>query len=387
MAWPWRAGDATAEPPRATAGDRQRLVEDFKRLCSIESPSRRERAVADVIEAELRGLGLNVREDRSASATGSDAGNLVAVIDAPPGGRTIMLCAHMDTVPLEAPIEVIEEDGFFTNARDGVLGADNKAAVAVILAIARRLAGGSSPVGIELVFTTCEERALAGAKALGGPPLESEFGFVFDHASPIGDLIVAAPTYYRIEGRFRGHAAHAGIRPERGRNAIGAAAAAISRLELGRLDEGTTANVGRIEGGTAPNVVAERCHVELEARGLDHERATAVVTQIVDTFSEVASDAECDVEAIVDEQFRGYRVTRSSPPVVAAAGALESLGIEPRYVATGGGSDANVFQERGLPCLNVANGTERNHQPDERVSRAALETMLDVALGIVAAGA
>lgn len=387
MAWPWGAGDATVEPPRATAAERQRLVEDFTQLCSIESPSGRERGMADVIEAELRGLGLNVREDGSTSATGSDAGNLVAVIDAPPGGRTIMLCAHMDTVPLEARIEVIEEDGFFTNARDGVLGADNKAAVAVFLAVARRLTAGSSPVGIELVFTTCEERALAGARALGGPPLESEFGFVFDHASPIGDLIVAAPTYYRVEGRFRGHAAHAGIRPERGRNAIGAAAAAISRLELGRLDEGTTANVGRIEGGTAPNVVAERCRVELEARGLDHERATAVVTQIVDTFSEVASDAECDVEAIVDEQFRGYRVTRSSPPVVAAAGALESLDIEPRYVATGGGSDANVFQERGLPCLNVANGTERNHQPDERVSRAALETMLDVALGIVAAAA
>ena len=386
MAWPWRAGESAIAPLLGSPEERERLVADFVRLCAIESPSGHERAVADLIAVELREIGLEVAEDASASVTGSDAGNLVARIEGPAGARTIMLCAHMDTVPLDAPVEVVETEGFFSNAHDGVLGADNKAAVAVMLGVARRLAREPAQVGIELVFTTCEERSLAGAKALDAT-LTSELGFVFDHASPIGDVIVAAPTYYRLEARFRGHAAHAGIRPEEGRNAIVAAANALARVRLGRLDEGTTANVGRIEGGTAPNVVAERCRLELEARSLDHGRATAVVTELVEAFTEVASDADCDLETIVDEQFRGYRLTRSAPPVVAATAALEALGIEPRYVSTGGGSDANVFQARGLACVNMANGTERNHQPDERVSRAALETMLDVALGVVAASA
>ena len=150
------------------------------------------------------------------------------------------------------------------------------------------------------------------------------------------------------------------------------------------MDAETTANVGTIKGGTAANVVAEHCTVELEARSIDHERAASVVRHMVDTITEAASDAECDVETTVEEMNRGYRMARTSPPVAVTAAALEALGIEPSYITTGGCSDANIFVAAGLPCLNVANGTERNHQPDESVTVEALETMLDVTLGIVA---
>jgi len=375
---------SSATVPRATREEKDRLLEDFVRLCEIESPSRRERQCVDAMARELRGLGLHVEEDSTGTETGSDSGNLLARMEGPEDARTIMLCAHLDTVPLEGPVEVARENGNLTNKHQAILGADNKAAVAVILAVARRFASGGSPVGIELVFTTCEEIGLRGAKAFDRGVLRSEYGFVFDHASPIGELIVASPTYYRIGARFRGHAAHAGIRPEAGRNAVAAAANAISRLELGRLDPETTANVGTIKGGTAANVVAEHCTVELEARSIDHDRASGIVSHMVDTITEAASDAECDVETTVEEMNRGYRMARSSPPVAVTAAALEEHGFEPSYVSTGGCSDANIFVAAGLPCLNVANGTERNHQPDESVTVEALETMLDVTLGIVA---
>jgi tripeptide aminopeptidase len=288
----------------------------------------------------------------------------------------------MDTVPLTAPVDVVERDGRLENRGDGILGADNKAAVAVIVEAARRWAAEPPPIGIEILFTTCEERALAGAKAFDQSKLRAGYGFVFDHATPIGELIVAAPTFYRIDADLHGQAAHAGMRPEDGRNAIAAAASAIARLELGRLDEKTTANVGRIEGGTAVNVVAERCHVELEARSLDDTRAAEVASRIVDAFTEAASDGECDLETIVEEQFRSYALARTSPPVGLAAAALDARGIEPRFVSTGGGADANVFVNRGLQVLNVANGTHNAHQPDEYVTVDALETMLDVVLEI-----
>ena len=283
------------------------MVDHFVRMCEIPSPSRSERAMVDHLGGELRALGLEVAEDQSAERTGSDSGNLLARLPGPPGARTILLCAHVDTVPLAAPVDVVERDGDFENRNEAILGADNKAAVAVIAAAARRLLLQGSPVAVELLFTTCEERALAGAKALDRGLLDAELGFVLDHATPIGDLIVAAPTFYRVEADFRGHAAHAGIRPEEGRNAIAAAAGAINALELGRLDEETTANVGRIEGGTATNVVAERCHVELETRSLDHGRAIEAAQRMVDVLTEAASDTECDVETVVEEQFRGYR--------------------------------------------------------------------------------
>ena len=372
---------ATLAP--AAEAERERLLDEFAQLCGIESPSLSERPMADAVTAELHACGLEVQEDGTATATGSDSGNLLARIPGPEGSRTILLCAHLDTVPLAAPVEVVREAGVFRNANEAILGADNKAAVAVLLAVARRLTAEGSPVGVELLFTTAEELALRGAKEVERGGLRSEFGFVFDHASPIGELIVAAPTYFRLEARFRGAAAHAGIRPEDGRNAIAAAATAISAMRIGRIDDQTTANVGTIEGGTAANVVAEHCRVELEARSLDDETAGRLIGEMVDACSEAASDAECDVETLVEQLFRGYRLPRTAPPVAAATAALESLGIEPVYISTGGGSDANALIAAGLPVLNVANGTEGNHQPDESVTTEALERTLDLALATV----
>jgi tripeptide aminopeptidase len=369
--------------PRATPEERERLLAEFVRLCEIESPSGRERAMADAVSAELRDLGLEVDEDGTGPETGSDAGNLLACVPGPEGGRTILLCAHLDTVPLDAPVEVVREDDVLSNRHDAILGADNKAAVATILGAARRLVREGAPVGVELLFTTSEELVLRGAKAFDRGRLGAEFGFVFDHASPVGELIVAAPTYYRLEASFRGAAAHAGIRPEAGRNAIMAAARALASMRIGRLDEETTANVGHIDGGTASNVVAERCRVELEARSLDETKAGEVVASMVDACSEAASDADCDVETSVERLLQGYRLPRTSPPVAVAGAALEGLGIEPAYIGTGGASDAHAFIAGGLTVLNVANGTEHNHQPDESVTVDALETMLDLTLGIV----
>jgi tripeptide aminopeptidase len=371
----------------ASSAERERLLDDFVRLCEIESPSRSERAVADAVKAELERLGLTVEEDDTASETGSDAGNLLARIDGPPDSRTILLCAHLDTVPLAGPVEVTQENGVLSNRHEAILGADNKAAVATILAAARRLTAEGAPVGVELLFTTCEEQALAGAKALDPARLRSEFGYVFDHASPIGELVTASPTYYRLEADFRGQAAHAGIRPEAGHNAIVAAARAIAAIEIGRLDEATTANVGQIEGGTAANVVAERCKVVLEARSLDDVRAGEVVSSMVDAIAEAASDLECDVETAVERLFRGYKLARTAPVVETAAEALRSIGTEPVYINTGGGSDANALIAADLPMLNIANGTKGNHQPDEAVTVDALETTLDLTLAIVAASA
>ncbi len=381
------AGGRVRSVRASSPHERERVLDDFVRLCEIESPSRRERTMADAVRADLERLGLDVEEDGSAPDTGSEAGNLLARIPGPEGARTILLCAHLDTVPLAAPVEVVRANGVLSNRHEAILGADNKAAVATVLGAARRLAAEGSPVGLELLFTTCEELALAGAKAFERARLRSELGFVFDHASPVGELVTASPTYYRLEADFRGQAAHAGIRPEAGRNAIAAAAQAVAAMRIGRLDEWTTANVGQIQGGTAANVVAERCQVVLEARSLDDARAGEVVSSMVDAVAGAASDAECDVETSVERLFQGYRLARTAPVVEVAAAALLATGIEPTYINTGGGSDANALIAAGLPVLNVANGTERNHQPDESVTVEALERMLDVTLAIVEAAA
>jgi tripeptide aminopeptidase len=371
----------------ASAAEKERLAETFVRLCEIESPSGREREIADAVKNELTSLGLAVTEDDTTSQTQAGSGNLLARIPGTEGSRTVVLCAHLDTVPLSDAVEVEVVDGYYVNRLDAILGADNKAAVAVLLALARRYAAGGAPVGCELLFTASEENGLRGARAFDKSQLQSEFGYVFDHATPIGELVVAAPTYYQISAEFRGRPAHSGIRPEEGRSAIVAAAKAIDALELGRLDAETTANVGRIEGGTATNVVPARCEVVAEVRSLDHARATTRTQELVDALTWAASTTETDVDVQIEEQFRAFRLPESHPSVVAAASALRDCGVDPVYTATGGGSDASAFHAKGFTCLNVANGTEHNHTADERVSVGALEKMLDVSIALLARAA
>jgi tripeptide aminopeptidase len=374
---------------RAQEGEREQLNELFAELCAIESPFRNERACADRVAAELRALGLEVSEDGAGAVVGADAGNLFARIPSrdevagAPAGPSILLCAHLDTVPLTGPVEPVLVDEGWENRHEAILGADNKAAVAVILQVARRAVAEPPPVAIELLFTVCEENALAGAKAFDVATLRSAFGFVFDHATPIGEVIVASPTYHRVVADFRGLAAHAGIEPELGRSAIAAASKAVAAMSLGRLDEETTANVGIVAGGSGVNVVPDHCRIEAEARSIDDAKVEAAVAEMVDHMHDGANAAECDVDVTVEVLFRGYRVRPSAPQLAAAEAALQACGYVPRRIASGGGSDANAFIAAGFPCLNLANGTERAHQVDERVSVAALDGMLDVVLALV----
>ena len=359
----------------ASEAEKARLADLFVALCRIPSPFGQERECADRVLAELRGMGIAADEDAT--------GNLLARI---PGRseRTVLLCAHLDTVETEAPIDPVLVDGGWENAHDGILGADNKAALAVMLEVARRASVEGSPVGLELLFTVSEENALAGAKAFDASRLTSDFGYVFDHATPIGEVVVASPTYFRLEASFHGKAAHAGIRPEDGRSAVLAAALAIAAMPLGRIDAQTTANVGSVQGGVgSTNVVPERCRVLAEARSLDPARVEEVVAAMVDALHDGAAQAECDVDVISEKLFTGFRVRPGAPELAAAEAALRACAYEPKRIQTGGGSDANALQAAGFPCLNLANGTERNHEPTERVSVPALEGMLDVALALL----
>ncbi len=369
---------------QASEAERTRLGDTFAQLCRIESPSGRERPCTDWVKAELTGMGIEVMEDGSGPEAGSDAGNLLARL-AGRSGETILLCAHLDTVPLAAAVDPVVVDGGWENANEAILGADNKAAVAVMLELTRRLVQASElpEVGVELLFTVCEEVALRGARAFDAAQLRSPFGYVFDHASPIGEIVLASPTYYRIQAEIHGRAAHAGVRPETGRSAIAAAARAIAAMPLGRLDAETTSNVGTITGGTNANVVPEICRLEAEARSLSSQRAEALATELVDHLQEGADAGECDLDVTVERMFEGFRVRPREPHVALAERALRVSGFEPRPISTGGGSDANALMSSGFRCLNLANGTERNHEPTERVSVDALESMLEVAIALV----
>jgi tripeptide aminopeptidase len=362
------------------------LVDLFLELCAIPSPSGQERIVADRVGAYLTDLGLEWDEDDAGTRLDGDAGNIYCRIPASNGsGTPIFLCAHTDTVPPEKAIEpVVSEEGVVRNAAGTILGSDNKAAVVVLLEAARRILDeGRQHAGIELLFTAQEEVSLRGADAFDHTRFVAQTGFVYDQGAPIGEIVLGSPHGRLLDFRFHGRAAHAGMAPEDGRSAVAAAARAIADFRLGRIDEQTSANVGVITGGTARNVVPEWCSFTAEVRSHDERKAVELVREMLETAAFAASLGECEVESEVRPSFPGYRFRESDAPVALAATALRAAGFEPTYALSGGGADANVFNARGLSCVNLANGMMEIHTPDEHIAVQDLDAMVDVTLALV----
>ena len=226
--------------------------------------------------------------------------------------------------------------------------------------------------------SSCSSRRRRRSGSWARPPstksrLDARLGYVYDHAGPIGEVILGAPYQSRIDVRFHGRAAHAGMYPEEGRSAIAAAARAIADLRLGRLDDETSANVGEIQGGTARNVVPEHCWFSAEARSHDERKLADVVQEMVDTITFAAGLGECEVEIQIGDAISRVSVQARRPPGAARHDRSARAGREPSFILSGGGADANVFNDRGLQCVNLANGMTDIHTPDERIAVADLD--------------
>jgi len=352
------------------------VTELLLELAAIPSPPGGEDAVAAVVTRYLRDLGLDVAEDAF--------GNLYARVEPTTEGTPLFFCAHLDTVRPSGELRPVVEDGIVRNAGGTILGADNKAAVAQMLEGVRRvLSGGIPHAGIELVLTRQEEVGLLGAAAFDHTRLRAQLGFVYDQEGSIGEIILGAPFAQGMEITFHGRAAHAGMSPEEGRSAIQAAARAIADMRLGRVDQETTANVGLISGGAAGNIVPDCCVFSAEARCHDERKLGELVQEMLDICAFAASEAECTMESVARKDYRGYRFAKNEPVVELASRALARCGHEVRFGLSGGAADANVFNERGLRCVNLTHGVYDFHSPNERVAVADLEAMVDVTVALV----
>jgi tripeptide aminopeptidase len=369
---------------------RRYLSGTFAELCRIESPSGCERRCAERVKAELRGLGIETEEDRAGELTGSDCGNLLARL--PPAAqaradsrvRSVLMCAHLDTVPLQAPVEPMLSEGVWENANEDPRRRQQ----------GRRGRGPRSPASCTRrarpSSSSCCSRSARSARSparrlrrrAAAQPLRVRVR----PPSPIGEVITRSPSHFRLEARFHGAAAHAAIRPEDGRNAIVAAARAIASLPAGRVDEQSTVNIASIGGGgpitSSPTPACSPA------------RSAAMTPSGARSWSGRSSSAfTTPPTSRLRRRRRRHRRedVRRLPPagqaVVLAAEGLRRAGYEPTTAFSGGAADANVFNERGLPCVNLANGTQHPHEPSERVSDDALAEMLEVALAIVESSA
>ncbi len=360
--------------------NRERMTELFLRLVQIDSGSENEAEICQFVAKQLSELGAEeVSIDNASEKLGGTGGNVFARFKGTVNAQPVLLSAHLDTVSPTKGIKVIRTETEIKTDGTTILGADNKAGVALILEAIRTLRERNLPhPPIEVVFTIREEKGLLGAKIFDKSKLNSRYGIVVDGSGEPGDLIVGSPTHVRFEAVFYGKAAHAGVEPEKGVNAIAMASAAIAAMNWGRLDEDTTANVGVIEGGQAMNIVADRCKVIGEFRSHDPQRVEALVTKWKQICEQVAEKFGGKIDLTFEKTFDAIRLSPDEPIVKAAMKALRDLGLSPNLKRMGGGTDGNVFVAHGIQCLVLPTGGEGYHSPNERLVLKNFYTMGEV---------
>lgn len=364
--------------------DTERLLETFLSAVRIDSPAGEEAAFAAWCAERLTALGFAVRFDASGPLTGSDTGNLIAELSGSEDGLTVVLSAHLDTVEPGRGIDPIVEDGVVTSRGETILGADDKAGVAAILEALTRLHDtGRAHAPIRVLLTTGEEMGLKGAKALSREDCAGDLCLVLDADGSPGGIVSAAPTHHTFAATFSGHAAHAGVEPEKGRSAVVMAANAITSMRLGRLDHETTANVGRIEGGSATNVVSATCTLTGECRSIDPAKAEAARDEMDAAMKAAAASKGGAVTVHWTKEYDGFRFDEDDPRLRLVEDACRAADLVPRRFPTGGGSDGNVLSSKGLPSLVLACGMSDVHGTKERIAVSDLEAMTRLVLAVL----
>lgn len=346
----------------------ERLLNTFLELCAIDAESTKERAMADRLTVLLGELGFAVSEDDTGSKLGGNAGNLYATLAGTGSGETLLFSCHMDRVVPGVGVKPQQVGEYIVSDGSTVLGGDDVAGLAAVLeGIATVREQGLPHPPLELLFSVAEELSLLGIEQFDASRIVSRCGFVLDAGGPVGEIVVTAPGHVTLSAVVSGQAAHAGIAPEDGISAIQIAAAAVSRMRLLRVDDETTANIGSIRADGPTNIVSDRCELSAEARSTDPGRLAVQVAAMQQTLEEAASEAGGRVDIALRSNYRPYRLDPASVPVRRAGEAARRLGLTVRHRSTGGGSDANFFNEWGIPTAVLCCGFEKVHTCQERM--------------------
>ena len=357
--------------------DEDRLLRTFLDLVAIDSPTGSEEVIGRALEERFSRLGCTTRRD--------DVGNLVAVLSGTRPG-TILVSTHMDTAGTDRGIvPVIGDDGVIRTDGSTILGADDKSGIAGCLEVLTLLQEnpGSPHPTMEFVCTVGEESGLVGSRHLDVSTLHATHGFVLDTAGPISAITYWSPTSVYLTITFTGRKAHAGVEPEKGISAVQVAADAIAAMPLGRIDDETVANIGTITGGEARNVIPDRVILQGMARSHDQAKLDAQLDAMRRACEETAAARGAKVDFDAEEIYRTYKIAEDARPYREAAAAIRSLGLEVVPRKSGGGTDGNYFNAKGIPCVALSTGMVDEHATSEHIAVADLVSAARILTRIV----
>lgn len=362
----------------------ERLVNEFMEMVKISSLSLKEGKFAALLVKKLEALGFEVHIDKAGELSGGDTGNVLGRLKGSSATQPVLFCAHMDTVVPGENINPVVSEGIIKSDGTTVLGGDDKAGIAAILEAVKYIKENNIPHGdIEVAFTIAEEGGMLGAKNLEYGRLKSKMAFVLDSGGDVGRVIVQAPAQIKILSTIKGKAAHAGVAPEKGISAIQVAARAIGKMKLLRIDEETTANVGKISGGGATNIVCDRVEIALEARSLVRSKVEAQASHMLECIENACREFGAEHETKHYLNYPELNIPKDSPAVKLLEAAMKRFGLPAKLESTGGGSDTNIMCGKGLQAVTLGIGMNNVHTTEENISIDSLVKTAELVAAII----
>ena len=362
----------------------ERLTNRFIEMCKIWGEGKKEVGIANYVTNFFENLGYTVTVDDAHKQFGGDQGNIFIKIDGAIDKRAIMLSSHMDTVKTGGDVEPIINGEYIESRGDTILGADDRAGIAAIMEVVETIKEKSiSHRPLFLAITVAEEIGLLGARYCNITSDDAEFGVILDTTGPIGKIVNSAPFHDSWKIEIKGKAAHAGISPEDGINAILIASKLIEKLPNGRIDFETTANVAQIRGGSANNIVPETVTIYGECRSLSRDKIEKLAEDIENSSKILAKETNSTIKFINEREYDGYSIDENSVVITELKKAAIAIGKEPVVMGTGGGSDANYFNQKGITSAVISCGMDRVHSNRERIKIRDLHDTADLVLALI----
>ena len=354
----------------------ERLTNEFAQQAAIASPSFKEAGMATYLRKRFADLGATLKEDNAGALIGSQSNNFIFSIPGTKPGEPLLLSGHMDTVGPAEGVKPVLENGLFRSAGNTILGADDKAGLTEIIEAIEVLREQQIPhVPLEIVVTVCEEVGLLGAKHLDFSLISAKRGIALD-TTGVTHVIHKAPAANRFTVQINGQEAHAGVVPENGISSILIAARAISRMQLGRIDEETTANIGIISGGQATNIIPRQTQLHGEVRSHNPQKLQEITQEIIALIEEEVEKAQITVDGRLikasmklelRDEYPSMHVDLQADILKLITGTAKAVDYHLEVKAAGGGSDANIFNAHGIQCVILGTGMNKVHSVEEEV--------------------
>ena len=358
----------------------ERLLKEFLEFVQIDSESCNEKAMGERLCQVLKELGLEPITDEAGKTYNSNGFNVFARL--PGEGEPMVLTAHMDTVVPGNGVKPEIRGGVIYSDGTTVLGGDDKSGICGILEAVRLVLENNLPHRpAEIIFSIGEEGGMRGAKAFDCSQLKSKRAYVFDSSGEVGKVIVGAPGQIKVFADVVGRRAHAGIAPEDGISAIQVMAKAIAKMNLLRIDEETTCNIGAIKAEFATNIVPDRCSIVAEVRSRDFDKLNAQTEHIHKCLQEACDESGASLEWNPVTNYVSYRVPEDSEMVKDLLACIDQIGRE--KLVTLGGGDANIYNQKGIQAVVLGTGMTKVHTTSECIKISNLNDTARLALALL----